>query len=91
MNAPFDVDPLISSRIRAGILAYLSDRGAADFTELASALDLANNTLSGHLQRLESAAYIELRRGFFNRKARTRIILTPLGRDAWQVHLTRLA
>lgn len=91
MNAPFDVDPLVASRIRAGVLAYLSDRGAADFTELASALDLANNTLSSHLQRLESAGYIELRRGFFNRKTRTRIILMPLGRDAWQVHLTRLA
>ena len=76
--------------MRAGILAYLSDRGAADFTELAAALALANNTLSSHLQRLETAAYVELRRGFLGRKPRTRIGLTVTGRAAWVAHLDRL-
>jgi DNA-binding MarR family transcriptional regulator len=90
VNAPFEVDPLLSNRVRAGVLAYLSDRGAADFTELAAALVLANNTLSSHLQRLEAAAYIELGRGFLGRKPRTRIILTPVGRAAWADHLDRL-
>lgn len=90
MNAPFDVDPLISNRVRAGVLAFLSDRGAADFTELAAALELANNALSSHLQRLEAAAYIELRRGFLGRKPRTRIVLTATGRAAWLAHLERI-
>lgn len=90
MNAPFEVDPLLSNRIRTGVLAYLSDRGAADFTELAAALELANNTLSSHLQRLEGAGYIELGRGFLGRKPRTRIILTAAGRAAWTVYLDRL-
>lgn len=90
MNAPAEVDPLISSRVRAGVLAFLSDRGVADFTELAAALDLANNTLSSHLQRLESAAYVELSRGFLGRKPRTRVVLTPTGRAAWLAHLARL-
>lgn len=76
--------------MRAGIPAYLSDRGAADFTELAAALALANNTLSSHLQRLETAAYVELRRGFLGRKPRTRIGLTVTGRAAWVAHLDRL-
>jgi DNA-binding MarR family transcriptional regulator len=90
VNAPFEADPLLSNRIRTGVLAYLSDRGAADFTELAAALELANNTLSSHLQRLEGAGYIELGRGFLGRKPRTRIILTPTGRAAWAAHLDRL-
>lgn len=90
MNAPFDVDPLISSRVRAGILAFLSDRGAADFTELATVLALANNTLSSHLHRLESAAYVELGRGFLGRKPRTRVVLTSTGRAAWMSHLARI-
>ncbi len=90
LNAPIDLAPLLSSRVRAGILAYLSDRGAADFTELAAALALANNTLSSHLQRLETAAYIELKRGFLERKPRTRIVLTGIGRAAWMAHLDRL-
>ncbi len=90
MNAPFQADPLLINRIRAGILATLSDRGAADFTELASALDLANNTLSSHLQRLESAGWIELRRGFLGRKPRTRVVLTPAGRAAWADYLDHM-
>jgi len=90
VNAPFEADPLLSNRIRAGVLAWLSDRGVADFTELAAALELANNTLSSHLQRLEGAGYIELGRGFLGRKPRTRIILTAAGRAAWIAHLERL-
>jgi DNA-binding MarR family transcriptional regulator len=90
VNAPFEPDLLLSNRVRAGVLAWLSDRGAADFTELAAALELANNTLSSHLQRLETAGWIELRRGFFGRKPRTRIILTPVGRAAWADYLNHL-
>lgn len=90
MNVPFEIDPLLSNRIRAGLLAYLSDRGAADFTELAAALELADNILSSHLQRLEGAGYVELGRGFLGRKPRTRIILTASGRAAWAAHLDQL-
>lgn len=90
MKPPVEADLLISNRVRAGVLAFLSDRGAADFTELASALEAANNTLSSHLQRLESAAYIELRRGFLGRKPRTRVVLTAAGRDAWLAYLARI-
>jgi DNA-binding MarR family transcriptional regulator len=88
--SPGDIDPLVSSRVRAGVLAFLSDRGAGDFAELATALDLPNNTLSSHLHRLEAAGYVELRRGFLGRKPRTRVVLTPTGRTAWATHLDRL-
>lgn len=85
-----DVDPLLSNRVRAGILAWLSDKGSGDFTELAAALELANNTLSSHLHRLESACYIDLKRGFLGRKPRTRVVVTLAGRAAWLDHLERL-
>lgn len=82
--------PLVLSRIRAGVLAWLWDQGESDFTETASALSLPNNTLSGHLQRLEAAGYVELHRGFLGRKPRTRIVMTAAGRRAWLAHLTQL-
>ena len=85
-----EADSLASNRVRAGILAFLSDRGSADFTELASVLTLANNTLSSHLQRLETAGYLELRRGFLGRKPRTRVVLTSAGRAAWLAHLAQI-
>jgi len=83
-------DPLLTHRIRAGLLAWLQDRGESDFVEAAAALDLANNTLSSHLQRLEVADYIQLKRGFLGRKPRTRIVMTAVGRAAWLAHLERL-
>lgn len=83
-------DPVLSHRVRTGALAFLSDRGAADFVELATALEVANNTLSSHLQRLESASYVELRRGFLGRKPRTRVVMTGAGREAWLFHLEQI-
>lgn len=86
-----DADPLLSNRIRAGVLASLADAGERDFTELAGAMALANNTLSSHLRRLEDAGYIQLRRGFLGRKPRTRVVMTPSGRGAWLAYLDTLA
>jgi DNA-binding MarR family transcriptional regulator len=83
-------DRLLSNRIRAGVLAWLSDRGAGDFTELADALELPNNTLSSNLRRLEDAGYIGLQRGFLGRKPRTRVVMTARGREAWLAHLDSL-
>ena len=81
---------VIANRTRAGVLAYLWDRGSGSFTELAMALELPNNSLSGHLQRLEQAELVELRREFLGRKARTSVIMTAAGRAAWIAHLARL-
>lgn len=83
-------DPALGHKIRIGALAFLSDRGEADFVELATALDIANNSLSSHLQRLEAAAYVDLRRGFIGRKPRTRVVMTALGRAAWTAYLDKL-
>lgn len=82
-----ETDALFANRIRTGILAWLSDRGEGDFTEVAGVMGLANNTLSSHLRRLEDAGYIDLQRGFLGRKPRTRIVMTARGRTAWLTYL----
>lgn len=71
-------------------MAYLSAADAADFTELAQALEIPNNSLSSHLIRLEDAGYVELRRGFLGRKPRTRVVATHAGRAAWALYLDGL-
>ena len=85
-----EADALFGNRIRKGVLAWLSDRGEGDFTEVAGAMGLANNTLSSHLRRLEDAGYIDLQRGFLGRKPRTRIVMTARGRTAWLAYLDSL-
>jgi DNA-binding MarR family transcriptional regulator len=84
------VEPAFAHRIRAGVMAYLSAAEEADFTELAQALAVANNSLSGHLARLEEAGHVELRRGFLGRKPRTRVLRTAAGRAAWACYLEEL-
>ncbi|ALJ07870.1 MULTISPECIES: transcriptional regulator [Brevundimonas] len=87
MTAHAAVDPAFAHPIRTGVMAYLSAAEAADFTELAQALAVPNNSLSSHLSRLEDAGYVELRRGFLGRKPRTRVVPTDAGRAAWMSYL----
>ena len=82
--------PLLENRVRAGVLAFLSDRGVGDFTELAVALDIPNNALSSQLYRLEAADYVRLEKGFLGRRPRTRVRLTATGRAAWESYLAGL-
>lgn len=88
MNARSDaLRGLFDNRIGAGVLAFLSDRGVGDFTELALALGIANNALSAQLYRLEGAGYVLLEKGFLGRRPRTQVRLTPEGQAAWASHL----
>lgn len=81
---------LLAAPVRAGVLAFLSVQGEGDFTSLARALGVANNTLSSHLKQLESAGWVELKRGFFGRKPRTTVLLTSAGQAGWTAHLEQL-
>lgn len=90
MTSGLDLDHLLTHRIRAGVMAYLSADGDGDFSQLATALDTPNNALSSQLYRLEAAGYVRLEKGFLGRRPRTRIRLTAAGRAAWTSYLAGL-
>lgn len=81
---------VLSNRLRAGVIAFLIDREVAAFTEVAEALAVPNNRLSGHLTRLEAEGLVRLERGFLGRKPRTLVRLTASGRTAWWAWLEQL-
>ncbi len=85
-----DPAAVFAHRLRAGVVAFLMDREVAAFTEIAEVLGVANNSLSGHLTRLEAAGLVKLERGFLGRKPRTLIRLTTAGRDAWLAWLDQI-
>jgi DNA-binding MarR family transcriptional regulator len=92
--AGFDVgklDEAIHGRLRLGIMAYLADAEAADFTELKDMLDATQGNLSVHLRKLEDAGYIEIVKSFQGRKPLTRVHITPSGRKAFGVYLDALS
>jgi DNA-binding MarR family transcriptional regulator len=90
----FDVnqlDDVIHGRIRLGIMTYLANTEAADFTELKDALQTTQGNLSIHLRKLETAGYVSIDKSFVNRKPLTRARLTKAGRKAFAEYLSAIA
>jgi len=90
---PFDyreLDDLIHSRPRLGIMSVLVALGEVDFRFLKERLQMTDGNLGTHLRKLEEAGYIAVRKGFVNRRPRTSYVLTDQGRRAFEAYLERL-
>ena len=90
----FDIgklDDVIHGRVRLGIMAYLADAGAADFTELKNLLDVTQGNLSVHLRKLEEAGYVAIEKSFVGKKPQTRVTLTPDGKKAFIAYLDQIS
>jgi DNA-binding MarR family transcriptional regulator len=53
-------------------------------------LTLTDGNLGSHLQTLEEAGYVKIKKGFVNRKPRTSISLTRKGRYEFEEHVAAL-
>lgn len=81
------IDDVIHGRMRLGIMVYLADVDAADFTELKTVLEATQGNLSVHLKKLEEAGYVAIAKSFVNNKPLTRVSITPDGRRAFAAYL----
>jgi DNA-binding MarR family transcriptional regulator len=77
-----DVDRLVHEPARLMILMVLYTVEIADFTFLINVTELTYGNLSSHLSKLEDAGYVEIEKGYDGKKPRTRLRLTPVGRQA---------
>ena len=84
------IDEVIHGRMRLGIMVYLADVEAADFTELKTVLEATQGNLSVHLKKLEEAGYVAITKSFVNNKPLTRIAITDAGRTAFAAYLEAL-
>jgi DNA-binding MarR family transcriptional regulator len=85
-----DIDRLVHEPVRYRILACLFVVESADFLFLSRQLGLTQGNLSSHLSRLEAAGYVSVDKTFDNRRPRTVLRLTLLGRDAFTSYVTRM-
>lgn len=81
------IDDVIHGRMRLGIMVYLADADAADFTELKTVLEATQGNLSVHLKKLEEAGYVAIAKSFRDNKPLTRVEITPAGRKAFAAYL----
>ena len=81
------IDDVIHGRMRLGIMVYLADVDAADFTELKTVLEATQGNLSVHLRKLEEAGYVAISKSFVANKPLTRVSITREGRRAFAAYL----
>jgi DNA-binding MarR family transcriptional regulator len=73
---------LVHEPARLRILTILSGAGVADFNFLVNVLDLTKGNLSSHMDKLETAGYVQVDRSFRGKQPHTEYRLTVAGREA---------
>jgi DNA-binding MarR family transcriptional regulator len=82
-SAPLaEFDDVVHQPNRLAILVVLEEAGRADFSYLKRSLSLTDGNLGRHLNVLENAGLIEIRKGYEGRRARTWASITRSGRSA---------
>jgi len=83
-------DELIHAPTRLEIVSLLAAAEWADFKYIRDELGLSDSALSKQLSTLESAGYVEIRKGFVGKRPRTSASLSKAGRQAFDQHVAAL-
>ena len=89
-NLQMDIDKLIHEPARLKILAQLYVVESADFVFIMRQTGLTQGNVSGHLNKLEVAEYVEIEKGFVGKRPRTMISLTVKGREAFTQYVKNM-
>ena len=83
-------DELIHAPKRLAIVSLLAAAQWADFKYIRDELGLSDSALSKQLSTLESAGYVQIRKGFVGKRPRTAASLSKDGRQAFEQHVAAL-
>jgi DNA-binding MarR family transcriptional regulator len=82
-----EIDKLIHEPARLKILAQLYVVESADFIFIMRQTGLTQGNVSGHLNKLEDAKYVEIKKGYVGKRPQTMISLTKKGREAFKKYV----
>lgn len=82
-----ELDPLLHSQLRLGIMSILLAVEEADFVYLKEKTRSTAGNLSVQVDKLSEAGYIEVEKGFSGKKPRTVCRMTPLGHQAMKAYV----
>jgi DNA-binding MarR family transcriptional regulator len=85
-----ELDKLVHQPTRLELFAYLYQHGESTFTDLTDDLDLTEGNLSSHLQRMEDAGAVDIRKEFVDKRPRTSAVLTEDGERLFENHVEQL-
>lgn len=85
-----ELDPLLHSQLRLAVMSVLMNLDEADFVYLKEKTEATAGNLSVQLDKLSSAGYIAIEKGFIGKKTRTVCRVTPNGRKAFEKYVEAL-
>ncbi len=85
-----ELNPLLHSQLRLAVVSILMNVDEADFVYLREKTDSTAGNLSVQLDKLSSAGYITVEKGFSGRKTRTVCRITASGRQAFEEYVDAL-
>jgi DNA-binding MarR family transcriptional regulator len=85
-----ELDRVIHEPVRLRIMTMLSALDTADFNFLVSTLGLTKGNLSSHVDKLEQAGYVRVKKSFNGKITNTQYGLTRKGRAALEKHWEEL-
>lgn len=87
---PAEVDKLIHAPIRLGIMTILNSVDKVNFIYLREKLEVTDGNLSSHMEKLEKAGYVNVKKSFVDKKPNTVYSITEKGKKAFRVYLDHL-
>lgn len=85
-----ELDPLLHSQLRLAVMSILMNVDEADFVFLKEKTEATAGNLSVQLDKLSSAGYIAMEKGFVGKKTRTVCQITEQGRKAFEEYVETL-
>jgi DNA-binding MarR family transcriptional regulator len=85
-----ELDPLLHSQLRLAVMSILMNVEEADFVFLKEKTDATAGNLSVQIDKLHSAGYISVEKGFAEKKTRTVCRITGQGRRAFEDYVEAL-
>lgn len=88
-----EIDEVIHQPLRLRImaaLAALESDSEVDFSFLRDQLKASDGNLGAHLEKLEAARYLNMRKAFVDRRPKTFLRLTKEGRRAYEDYIESL-
>lgn len=85
-----ELNPLLHSQLRLAVVSILMNVDEADFVYLKEKTDATAGNLSVQLDKLSTAGYISIEKGFVGKKTRTVCRITGDGKKAFEEYVNAL-
>lgn len=85
-----ELDPLLHSELRLAIISILISAESADFSYIKEATGATSGNISVQLEKLKTAGYIEIEKGYKGKMPQTTCKITQTGVESFNAYVSVL-